>query len=223
MSVSSISWRTHPEPRTAPDRLLPAPPQQRPPATNSRSAFLRRFRVRQRVERRDRLHRASQSVEHVRHGIAGRGPTPRRIRRHSQRERVDRRQNDLADGTIVLKTSGTVGNAADLAMAHVTFARRQRHHTRRHRCHAARDHRLKPARHAHGHPLARCSPHAATGRTLACRSLRAAAAITAADRAQFVYLALVKHLSASLFCFHGRAVPFGGNWTAAWLRSPSRA
>lgn len=51
----------------------------------------------------------------------------------------------------------------------------------------------------------------------------AAAAIMAADRAQFVYLALVKHLSASLFCFHGRAVPFGGNWTAACLRSPSRA
>jgi hypothetical protein len=41
-----------------------------------------------------------------------------------------------------------------------------------------------------------------------------------------VYEALVKHLSRSLFCFHGRAALFGADWTGAWLRRlalPSRA
>ena len=120
--------------------------------------------------------------------------------------------------TNVSKVASTGGQATDVVTARISRSRQEefRHLQRpHHRHHAAK---ITPESHARG--LARCPPHSpAAARTSACRSLRRAAAIARADRARFVYLALVKHLSASLFCFHGHALPFGGNWTGAWLRS----
>ncbi len=68
--------------------------------------------------------------------------------------------------------------------------------------------------------LAHCTSRKAS-RTTACKSLRRAAAITAADRARFVYEALLDHLSKNLFCYHGRALLSRSFWTAAWFH-PSK-
>jgi hypothetical protein len=67
--------------------------------------------------------------------------------------------------------------------------------------------------------MTRCSTRSAAA-DRACRSLRRAAAIAAADRARFIYEALIKHLSKSLFCYHGKSLLIGGDWTGAWFTPP---
>jgi hypothetical protein len=55
------------------------------------------------------------------------------------------------------------------------------------------------------------------------RSLDKASAISARARARFVYLALIKHLSAKLFCIHGRSSILGtGDWTNWWFPAHRR-
>jgi hypothetical protein len=65
--------------------------------------------------------------------------------------------------------------------------------------------------------LVQCAQRRAPRRTRACASLRIAAQITAKARARFIYLALLKHLPKSLFCYHGQALRSGESWTA-WFR-----
>jgi len=62
-----------------------------------------------------------------------------------------------------------------------------------------------------------CGHSRASRRSRACASLRVAAHITAKARARFIYLALLKHLPKSLFCYHGQALRAGTSWTA-WFR-----
>ncbi len=65
--------------------------------------------------------------------------------------------------------------------------------------------------------VVRCSRRSATRHSRACVSLRRAARVTAAARAEFIYSALLRHLPKSLFCYHGRALRTGAGWTA-WFR-----
>ncbi|MBV9923318.1 MAG: DUF1929 domain-containing protein [Pseudonocardia sp.] len=70
--------------------------------------------------------------------------------------------------------------------------------------------------------VVRCGSRARTHRRAqACASVRRAAMITAAARARFIFEALLKGLSSSLFCYHGPAARNAGGWTA-WFK-PARA
>jgi hypothetical protein len=71
-----------------------------------------------------------------------------------------------------------------------------------------------------GHHTARRSLHTTSAERR--RSLQRASAITARARAEFVYMALIKHLTDQYFCVHRRgAVTFGNTWTD-WLFTPKR-
>ncbi len=123
--------------------------------------------------------------------------------------------------TVVLKSASPSGAAADVASSRIAGRTRARSRRATHRRHRVRAHRH--ATHQRGRRTSRpdtrrrtrCSSHS---RTAPCRSLRDAAAVVASDQARFVYLALLKHLSRSLFCYHGRGLQLGGDWTGAWLK-----
>jgi hypothetical protein len=70
--------------------------------------------------------------------------------------------------------------------------------------------------------VARCSRRRTAPSSRACASLRAAAQITAKARQRFIYLALLKHLPKSLFCYHGRALRSAQSWNA-WFRPGATA
>jgi Galactose oxidase-like, Early set domain/Fibronectin type III domain/Glyoxal oxidase N-terminus len=132
--------------------------------------------------------------------------------------------------TVVLKGAGTINGAAALQAtaspatptggatsgltAHVLHRqlidRRPTTATRRHVASRSRSRKH----------VVRCTGRIAAKRSRACVSLRRAARITAAARAEFIYSALLRHLPKSLFCYHGRALRAGGDWTA-WFH-PTR-
>ena len=125
--------------------------------------------------------------------------------------------------TLVLKAASGSGHAADVAGGKLASSHSRRsarkavsRRTTRHRA-VVRHHRGM-AKHR-GVRTTRCARHASGGRrSSACRSVHVAAAITAVDSARFIYLALLKHLPSTLFCWHGRALPLGGpNWAGAWF------
>jgi hypothetical protein len=125
--------------------------------------------------------------------------------------------------TIVLKAASGGLAAADRGGATRTAASRATYGrpstARRLATHGRPSTTRPPARQragAHGSP--RCGSHTAADRTLACRSFRHAAAVAAADRARFVYYALLRHLGNKFFCLHGGSL-LSSTWTKWWFRS----
>ena len=126
--------------------------------------------------------------------------------------------------TVVLKSGGTTMGADRALKSALSPSAPQSQGVRSTlgRKHDSRQRHARAAKRGHQHPGRRCSD-SRTRRGATCRSVRRAAAITAADRARFVRQALLKHLSSSLFCFHGKALQLGFSWTGAWFRPPRSA
>jgi hypothetical protein len=80
---------------------------------------------------------------------------------------------------------------------------------------------VKPAAVGKADALIRCTTRPKGGRgRRACASLHRAAQITAADRARFIFDALLKGLPSSMFCYHGRLARIASGWTA-WFKPGS--